>query len=65
MGFHRTAYKVSTGMTPFRLTYGLEAVVPMEYIVPSLRIAIVEKWFEKESLPFRIEDLMQLEEDRI
>lgn len=35
----RIAYKVSTGMTPFRLTYGLEAVVPMEYIVPSLRTA--------------------------
>ena len=25
----RTAYKVNTGMTPFRLTYGLEAVVPI------------------------------------
>ena len=54
----RIAYKVSTGMTPFRLTYGLEAVVPMEYIVPSLRIAIEEKWCEQESLPFRMEGLM-------
>ena len=52
-------------MTPFRLTYGLEAVVPMEYIVPSLRIAIEEKWSEQESLPFRMEGLMQLEQDRI
>jgi hypothetical protein len=25
--------------TPFNLVYGLEAVVPMEYLVPSLRIA--------------------------
>ena len=53
----RTAYKVSTGMTLFRLTYGLEAVVPTEYIVPSLRIAIEQKWSEQKSL----EGLMQLE----
>jgi hypothetical protein len=25
--------------TPFKLVYGLEAVVPMEYLVSSLRIA--------------------------
>jgi hypothetical protein len=24
--------------TPFKLVYGLEVVVPMEYLVPSLRI---------------------------
>lgn len=52
-------------MTPFRLTYGLEAIVPMEYIVPSLRIVIEEKWSEQESLPFRMVGLMQLEQDRI
>jgi hypothetical protein len=28
-----------TTQTPFKLVYGLEAVVPMEYLVPSLRIA--------------------------
>jgi hypothetical protein len=28
-----------TMQTPFKLVYGLEAVVPMEYLVPSLRIA--------------------------
>jgi hypothetical protein len=27
--------------TPFKLVYGLEAVVPMEYFVPSLRIVVV------------------------
>lgn len=61
----RTSYKVSTGMTPFILTYGLEAVVPMKYIVSSLRIAINEKLSEKESLSFRVDGLMQLEEDRL
>ena len=33
---YRTTCKRLTGYTPFRLVYGQEAVVPMEYIVPSL-----------------------------
>ena len=60
----RIAYKVTTNMTPFRLVYGLEAVVPMEYVVPSLRIAIQAKMTPKDSNHFRETQLMQLEEDR-
>ncbi|MCO5594436.1 hypothetical protein L7F22_048466 [Adiantum nelumboides] len=33
----RTTFKVATGTTPFRLVFGIEAVVPMEYVIPSLR----------------------------
>jgi transposase InsO family protein len=36
---YRTTYKKLTMQTPFKLVYGLEEVVPMEYLVPSLRIA--------------------------
>jgi transposase InsO family protein len=36
---YRTTCKNLTTQTPFKLVYGLEAVVPMEYLVPSLRIA--------------------------
>ena len=36
---YRITCKKLTGQTPFRLVYGKEAVMPMEYIVPSLRIA--------------------------
>jgi hypothetical protein len=36
---YRTTCKKLTTQTPFNLVYGLEAVVPMEYLVPSLRIA--------------------------
>jgi transposase InsO family protein len=35
---YRTTCKKMTMQTPFKLVYGLEAVVPMEYLVPSLKI---------------------------
>ncbi|MCO5598130.1 hypothetical protein L7F22_052222 [Adiantum nelumboides] len=60
----RTAFKVTTGMTPFRLVYGLEAVVPMEFVVPSLRVT-AEKMTPKLSVQHRSRNLMQLEEDRL
>lgn len=36
---YRITYKRLTGQTPFKLAYGQEAMMPMEYIVPSLKIA--------------------------
>jgi hypothetical protein len=36
---YRTTCKKITTQTPFKLVYDLEVVVPMEYLVPSLRIA--------------------------
>jgi hypothetical protein len=36
---YRTTCKKLTTKTPFKLVYGLEVVVPMEYLVPILRIA--------------------------
>lgn len=34
-----TTYKKLTVQIPFRLVYGVEVAIPMEYVVPSLRIA--------------------------
>jgi hypothetical protein len=34
---YRTAFKVSTGYTPFQLVYGLHPLMPTEYIVPTRR----------------------------
>ena len=60
----RTAFKVGSGFTPFRLVYGLEAIVPMEFIVPSLRVATTMKLSGHQSLQHRLNSLMQLDEDR-
>ena len=34
----RTLVRTSTGATPFSLVYGMEAVLPVEIWIPSLRI---------------------------
>lgn len=37
---YKTTCKKLTGQIPFRLVYGQDAIMPMEYIVPNLRIAM-------------------------
>ena len=60
---YRTSIKTSTGFTPFQLVYGLEAVLPIECEIPSLKLAI-------ELLPATSEEdkcflyLAQLDENR-
>ena len=51
------------GQTPFKLVYGKEAVMPMEYIVPSLRIAVVTCMDDGVMLEECATQLIQLEED--
>ena len=36
---YRTSKRDSTGVSPYSLTYGQDAVLPMEVIVPSLRVS--------------------------
>ena len=38
------------GQTPFKLVYGKDVVMPMEYIVPSLRIIAVMAMDDAEAL---------------
>ena len=53
-----------TGHTPFRLVYGQEAVMPMEYIVPSLRISAFIGMDDPAMLNERLAKILELEEVR-
>ena len=57
-------YKKGTGYTPFQLVYGLEAVNPMEFVVPNLRITSLMRWDDQESLKHRLDSLNRLDEHR-
>ena len=61
---YRTTFKKLTGHTPFKLAYGQEAVMPMEYVVPSLKIATLTDMADEETVNGILLHLVGLEEDR-
>ena len=60
---YHTICKWLMGHTLFKLLYGQEAVMPMEYIVPSLRIVSATGMDNAEALEDCIAQLIHLEED--
>ena len=40
MWAYRTTTKIATGFTPFQIIYGLEAVLPIECEIPSLKLTV-------------------------
>ncbi|CAL1361132.1 unnamed protein product [Linum trigynum] len=46
---HRTTFKVATGKTPFALTYGTDAVIPIETIATTYWIMMYDKEDNKEA----------------
>jgi hypothetical protein len=62
------AYRTTTNKihryTLFQLVYGKEAVVPAEFITPSLYIAQATCMIDKESVAQRLAKLQELEETR-
>ena len=61
---YRVAYKPSIGTTPFNMVYGLDAILPMEFLIPTLRVAKNLEWTGHE-LSTRIDQLEELGETRI
>ncbi|GJW21077.1 reverse transcriptase domain-containing protein [Tanacetum coccineum] len=55
---HRTMIKSSNGETPFSLTYGAEAVIPVEIGMPTLRTAEVDMIKNNEALGINL-DLLE------
>ena len=62
---YRTAVRTSTGATPFSLVYGMEAVLPIEVEIPSLRILMEAKLEEAEWVQARYDQLNLIEENRL
>jgi hypothetical protein len=50
-----------TGWTPFRLIYGKETVIPMEFIFPSLDIATITKLSNTSAIEERLAYLVHID----
>ncbi|KAK4389709.1 hypothetical protein Sango_2307900 [Sesamum angolense] len=64
-GAYRTTVRTPIQATPYALVYGVEAVLPLEQQIPSLRIAIQEGLTEEENAQIRLEELEALDEKRL
>jgi transposase InsO family protein len=61
---YKTTCKKLTMQTPFKLVYGIEVVVTMVYMVPSLRIVSFIDMDDPSAIQERLPQLFELEEDR-
>ncbi|KAK5770533.1 hypothetical protein PVK06_046684 [Gossypium arboreum] len=62
---YRTSVKTSTEATPYSLVYGMEAVLPIEVKIPSLRVLSELKLDEAEWIQSRYDQLNLIEEKRL
>ena len=62
---YRTSYKTSIKCSPFRMAFNLEAVMPIEFQVLTLRIQATERLDELQLEQIRKEGLLMLEESQI
>ncbi|XP_052723844.1 uncharacterized protein LOC128193781 [Vigna angularis] len=62
---YRTSIRTSTGATPFSLVYGMEAVLPFEVEIPSLRVLMETQLEEAEWVQTRFDQLNLIEEKRL
>ncbi|XP_019172511.1 PREDICTED: uncharacterized protein LOC109167896 [Ipomoea nil] len=62
---YRTTYRTPTQSTPYSLVYGVEAVLPLERQIPSLRLAIQEGLTDEENAKLHLAELEALDEKRL
>ncbi|MCO5614527.1 hypothetical protein L7F22_068810 [Adiantum nelumboides] len=61
---YRVAYKTSIDTTPFNMVYGIQAILPLEFLIPTLRVAQELEWTGHE-LSEQIDVLEKLDETRL
>jgi hypothetical protein len=59
---YRTAIRTSTGAIPYTLVYGMEAIMPLEVEIPSLRVLVDSELEEVEWAKVRYEQLNLISE---
>ena len=62
---YRTSFRTSIGATPYSLVYGMEAVLPVEIEMRSLRVALEQHISEAEWAQSRYDQLSLLDEKRL
>jgi hypothetical protein len=55
---YKTTCKKLAGHTPFRLVYGQEAILPLEFLVPILRLAATTNMTKRGVVKERLNQLM-------
>ncbi|XP_070005803.1 uncharacterized protein [Nicotiana sylvestris] len=62
---NRTTHHMPTQATPYSLIYGVEAVLPLECQIPSLRLVIQEGITDEENARLRLAELEALDEKKL
>ncbi|PKI36104.1 hypothetical protein CRG98_043506 [Punica granatum] len=62
---YRTSIRTSTGATPYSLVYGMEAVLPIDVEIPSMRILAEAELEEAEWARQRYDQLNLIDEKRL
>ena len=62
---YQTSFHTSTGATPYSLVYGMEAVIPVEIEMGSLRVALEQQIPEADWAQARLYQLNLLDERRL
>ncbi|RDX75104.1 hypothetical protein CR513_45058, partial [Mucuna pruriens] len=62
---YRISVCTSTGATPYSLVYGMEAILPLEVEIPSLRVLVESKLEEAEWAQAHYEQFNLIEEKRL
>ena len=62
---YQTTFRMPTQATPYSLVCGMEAVLPLERQIPSLRITIQEGLTGEENVKLRLQELEGLDKKRL